>query len=246
MSESQPKIQIPTINPNLVVILIIFQFFFSTYLYFKVAKLETGGSVAKAGNAADVSPAPAAPTENLSAMPAVNDKDLLRGNKDADITLVEYSDLECPFCKQFHTTMQQAMTEYGDKINWVYRHYPLSFHPKAQKSAESIACANELGGSDLAWQMIDTIYEKMPAVEVTEYAGIAGNLGIDQTAFQNCVDSGKYADMIKKEEAEGAKAGVQGTPGTIVVSKKTGKKAFIGGAYPIDEIRAKIAEVSKK
>ena len=102
------------------------------------------------------------PTGNLEAINKVTSKDHIRGNPNADITIVEYSDTECPFCKQFHQTMKQIIAEYGDsgKVAWVYRNFPLDqLHPKARKEAEALECANELGGNDKFWEYTDRLYE---------------------------------------------------------------------------------------
>ena len=116
-------------------------------LWTKVQYLEKGGSSTKV--ATQTAPQAAAPQQPAAQAPSgkikdVTSKDHIRGNKNAKLSLVEYSDLECPFCKRFHLTMQELMETYGDKIRWVYRHFPLSFHANAQKEAESTECVAEL------------------------------------------------------------------------------------------------------
>lgn len=94
----------------------------------------------------------------------VDDSDHLRGDPKASVKVVEFSDLECPFCKRFHLTMQQLMEGYSGKVAWVYRHFPLdSLHPKARKEAEASECAAELGGNDGFWAYIDKLFEITPS-----------------------------------------------------------------------------------
>lgn len=227
------------INPNLILILIILQFFFSGYLFFKINSTSAGvAPAAAAAPTADSGAAPE-PAADVSKMPKVSDEDHIRGNANADVIMVEYSDFECPFCKTFKPTVDQALEEYGDKVALVYRHYPLSFHPKAQKTSEGAECAAELGGNDAFWQFHDIMFERMPDIELSAMSGIAGEIGLDPTAFQSCVDSGKYAKKIADQMTGGSAAGVQGTPGLVLVGKN-GKTDFIGGAYPYADVKAKI------
>lgn len=229
---------------NILIVLLIALAFFSGYLFFKVQSLEkittTAQAAAPAGNAQPQQPAE--PTPNYAALPQISDQDHIRGNKNAQVVIVEYSDLECPFCKTFHPTMKQVMQDYGDKVAWVFRHYPLPFHPKAQKSAEAVECATELGGNDAFWKMTDTIYEKMPDLELSQLPDIASQIGLDQNQFKTCLDSGKYAKKISDESAGGTKVGVSGTPNAIIIGKN-GKKEFVNGALPIAQLKPMIDKV---
>lgn len=177
------------------------------------------------------------PTQNFDAMPAVSEKDHIRGNKDAQVVLIEYSDFECPFCQRFHPTMQQVMKDYGNKVAWVYRHYPLPFHSKAQKSAEASECAAELGGNEAFWKMTDAIYQKMPGIELSQLPQVAQEIGLNKSKFESCLNSGKHAGKVSEDMNGGTSAGVSGTPGTILISK-SGKKEFINGAQPYEQVKA--------
>lgn len=86
--------------------------------------------------------------------------DYVRGTQGAPVTIVEYSDLECPYCKRFHPNMLQLMQEYNGKILWAYRHFPLSFHANAEKEAEATECVGKLGGAEKYWTFIDKVYER--------------------------------------------------------------------------------------
>lgn len=103
-------------------------------------------------------------SDESSNVRSVGDSDHLRGDPKATVKVVEFSDLECPFCKNFHRTMQQVMEEYSDKVAWVYRHFPLdSLHPKARKEAEATECAAELQGNDGFWAYVDKLFEITPS-----------------------------------------------------------------------------------
>lgn len=169
--------------------------------------------------------------------------DHIRGDPKANVILVEYSDFECPFCKKFHPTVQQALTEYGGKVAWVYRHYPLSFHQNAQKEAEASECAAEQGGNDAFWAFSDKILEKTTSggtgIALDQLQGIAQSVGLDGSRFQTCLDSGKYADHVSKDALSGTTAGVTGTPGTLVL-KKDGTAKLVSGAQPYTQLKAAI------
>lgn len=85
--------------------------------------------------------------------------DHIRGNADADLAVIVYTDYQCPYCHRVHPTLQQLLTTYGDKMMLVYRHFPLSFHPEAEPLAIGAECANELGGSDAFWSFTDKVME---------------------------------------------------------------------------------------
>ena len=238
---------------NPLVIFLVIAAFAIGFLYSKVLTLEKGGSAVSAGTDNSVKGAAApqqAPDQkaNLDAMPKVTDKDHIRGSKDADVVLVNYSDYECPFCKRFHPTMQQVMKDYGNKVAWVYRHFPLSFHANAQKEAEAADCVAELNGNDTFWKFTDAIYERTTSngtgFALTELAPLAKELGVNESKFTQCLDSDKYAKHVQEEMAGGSAAGVDGTPGTIIIAKD-GKKDFVGGALPFEQVKPMIDALLK-
>ena len=174
----------------------------------------------------------------------VAESDHVRGNANAEITLVEFSDLECPFCKAFHATAQQALDEYGDKVRWVYKHFPLdNLHPKADKEAEAAECAGELGGNDKFWEYVDRVFEVTPSnngLDLALLPQIAKDLGLNEAAFKICLDSGKYADRVEADYQQGLQAGVTGTPGSFV------NGVPVKGAVPYAVLRSVVEEELKK
>jgi len=208
---------------------------------------DTTKKVAAATSNTNAAPAAAdtntAPAQAAGPVKAVSDSDHIRGAKDPQVYLVQYSDFECPFCKSFQPNVQQAMQEYGDKIAEIYRHYPLSFHANAQKEAEASECVNELGGADKFWKFGDAIYERTTSngtgFALTALAPLAKEVGVNEKKFQECLDSGKYATKVQTDETDGTAAGVSGTPTTFIV-KKDGSAKLVSGAVPYAQLKAAI------
>lgn len=179
---------------------------------------------------------------DLEAMNPVTSEDHIRGDINAPVKIVEYSDTECPFCKKFHTTMQQVVSEYGKdgKVAWVYRHFPLDqLHSKARKEAEATECAADLGGNDKFWAYLDRLMEITPAnngLDLAELPKIAEYVGLDVNKFNECLSSGKYAQKIEEHVQNAVATGGQGTPWNIVVGKN-GKKYPLSGAQPYASVK---------
>ncbi len=176
------------------------------------------------------------------------DTDHILGDKNAKVFVIEYSDFECPFCKRFQPTMQQLLSQYQGKVAWVYRHFPLSFHQNAQKEAEASECANELGGNDAFWKYADKIFERTTSngtgFPLNGLVPLAKEIGLDETKFKSCLDSGKYAQHVQQDEQEGQTAGVTGTPGNIVWTKD-GKPQLVEGAVPLSSLKIVVDQALK-
>jgi protein-disulfide isomerase len=206
----------------------------------KYGKIEPGqltGQVAE-----KISPA----EENNFKLP--DSEDHILGSLDAPVKIVEYSDLECPFCKTFQQTMRRMMSEYGKdgKVAWIYRHYPLEqLHPKAKQSAIASECAGELGGNEKFWAYIDKYYEITPAnneIDLAELPRIAKEIGLDQSRFETCLNSGKYGQKIEDSIKDALAAGAQGTPYSLIITKD-GAKVPISGAQPYENVKFLLEQV---
>ncbi len=171
----------------------------------------------------------------------VSDSDHIRGPKDAPITIIEYSDLECPFCKQFHPTIQQLLKEFPTQVRWIFRHFPIAqLHSKAQKEHEASECAAEQGKF---WEFIDRVFEVTPAndgLDPAELPKIAKAVGVaDIAKFQECLASSKYESKVNEGVQSGLDAGVQGTPASFI----NGEPVY--GAVPYAQLKAGVEQLLK-
>jgi protein-disulfide isomerase len=185
-------------------------------------------------------------SEKVTVRP-VDEKDHIRGNPNAPIMIVEYSDYECPFCSQFHTTMQRAIEKYGTtgKVAWVYRHFPLKqLHPNAPKIAAASECVSELGGNTAFWKFTDFVFTEKPIEKINgqdrlgftdmkRLPEFAERAGVDKSRFELCNNSSKYDEAIATAITDAMKAGGTGTPHTLIVAGNE-VKATLPGAIPFE------------
>lgn len=165
----------------------------------------------------------------------ITKEDHIKGNPKAPVTIVEFSDFQCPFCQRFHSTVEQALKDYPDKVRWVYKHFPLDqIHPQARPAAEASECAWEQKGNDGFWQFADAIYENQERLGKSLYQELAEKLGLNMEQFINCLSSRKYEDKVEADYQEGIKAGVRGTPGSFVNGE------LISGAVPYETLKEAI------
>jgi len=221
-------------------------------LWQKVKNLEEGGATTQVSTGTTTSPGGTAPPPSgatggklaegqASKIPEVSEGDHVKGSRDAEVFLIEYSDYECPFCQRFHPTAQQVLDEYGGQVAWVYRHFPLdSIHPSARSAAEASECVAELGGNDAFWEFSGKLFEGAPA-SLKQLASIATQAGVNSGAFQSCLDSGKYKDRVEESYQGGLASGVTGTPGSFVVNSK-GEAWIVPGAVPFESLKVTIDE----
>ena len=155
----------------------------------------------------------------------VTSSDHILGSADANIVAVEFSDLECPFCKQYQATMHKLMDKYqkNNDLAWAYRQYPIpELHPKGVKEAEASECAADQGGNDAFWKFIDQVYSVTPSnnkLDPAQLPAIAKQIGLDVTKFNSCLSSGKFSAKVADQQKQAAQAGGNGTPYSILVLK---------------------------
>jgi len=150
------------------------------------------------------------------------------GPATAPVTIVEFSDFECPFCTRIHPTLKQVMDDYDGRVRLVFRQFPLhALHPRAQKAAEASLCADDQGKF---WEMHDAMFENSSGLDVASLKARAGELGLDEDEFGTCLDSGQFADQVASDVAAGRALGVSGTPALFINGR------FLSGAQPFDVI----------
>lgn len=174
---------------------------------------------------------------NVAIRDVDEDRDHIRGGNNAKVTIVTYTDLECPFCKRFHETMAEVMQKYGNDVRMVYRHFPLDqLHSQARAEANATECADEQGKF---WELTDIIFKQttsndgLDLSKLNEYAKQAGVKDIAK--FSSCVQQNKFATKIQEDEADGQGAGAQGTPYSILLGPN-GEKVPLNGAYPTAQV----------
>jgi protein-disulfide isomerase len=150
-----------------------------------------------------------------------------RGPANAPVTIVEFSDFQCPFCSRLTPTIKAVEDKYGDKVRVVFRQFPLNFHQNAQKAAEASLCAADQGKF---WEMHDAMFADQNALTVDQLKAKAAQMGLKAADFNSCVDSGKHAATIQADIKDGSAAGVSGTPALFINGR------FINGAVPLEQI----------
>ena len=169
------------------------------------------------------------------------------GNPDAKVTIVEFSDYECPFCKRHHANVwPELKKKYIDtgKVNYVFRDLPLPFHePKATEEAVAAECAGKLGGDAKYYEYHDALFANTGSngkgIGDKTYADLAEEIGLDTAKFEECLKDDSIKEEVKKDMADGAKYGVSGTPGFFI------NGWFIKGAYPFSEFEKFIEQELK-
>jgi protein-disulfide isomerase len=190
--------------------------------------------------------------EQLAKIRPLGNADHWRGPAEAEVVLVEYSDLECPFCKEFHESLK-TYTAQNPNVAWVYRHFPLeALHPKARAEAEAAECAAELGGppgseasNEIFWQYIDRIFEVTPAnngLDLALLPEFAVELGLERTAFEECLASERHEPRLQADLDNAVEGGARGTPFTVMMAAN-GRRVALGGYLPAEGVAAAVEEL---
>jgi len=171
----------------------------------------------------------------------INDSDHIRGNLGALVTVVEFSDFECPFCARLHPTLQRLVKE-NDDVNWAYRHFPLtSIHSRALSASIASECIANLGGSDAFWTFTDKVFENQRNLRNEFYEEIATSLNIDQSKFNSCLNDKNVSLEVDKDLEEALANGGRGTPFAIIITKDK-KLIPFSGALPYEQILSLIEQ----
>lgn len=161
------------------------------------------------------------------------------GNPQANLSLVTYCGLDEPFCTRLYPSIIEIVDESKGGVNWVFRHFPLSFHEHAQSGAEASECVASLGGNDAFWKFLTLNYAGGgPAPENVD--AFILKLGIDARAYKTCLDAGMFRDRIDRHQVLGTADGVRGTPDSFLVNRRSGAQVQISGAQPKSEFEQRI------
>jgi protein-disulfide isomerase len=161
------------------------------------------------------------------------DDDPSQGDKNAPITLIEFSEFQCPYCKKARPTIDKILSTYKGKIHYVFRDFPLGFHNQAKDAANAAQCANEQGKY---WDYSHALWENQGKQSLEKLKEIAQSLALDTAKFDACVASKKYYKEIDKDQDDGSEAGVSGTPAYFINGK------FLSGAQPFEAFKEIIDE----
>ena len=205
-------------------------------VFYTNSNTGTGGGNLAIDTSSDNAPA----EQPAGELPPVNADDHIRGNPNAPIVIVEYSDYDCPFCKNFHNTMNRVMDTYGvnGDVAWVYRHFPLQqLHPNAPRIAAASECVAELGGNDAFWTFSDLVFDERGTNEPTDLTRLeefATRSGVNATDYNECVSSGRYNEKVAQSVQEAIAAGGRGTPHSFVIVGD--QQGVINGAQPYEVV----------
>jgi len=207
--------------------------------------IGSDGSPTGAAVAPSAPSAPRAPSGPTDIKVTIDDDDPVLGEKDAPISIVEFSDFQCPFCARAASgslaDLRNSDAFKNGEVNLVYKDFPLrSIHPFAQGAGEAGQCAHDQGKF---WEYHDTLFANQRALTVDDLKGYAADLGLDTGEFNDCLDSGKFTKEVNDDLAAATASGGRGTPWFVIVNNKNGKAQGVSGAVPFAQLEAAINAV---
>lgn len=161
----------------------------------------------------------------------------VKGSGNADITIVTYSDFDCPYCGRFHDTLNEVLANYPDDVNIAFKHF--SLHPDSKKKALAAECVGKIGGNDKFWQFHDILFEEKPSVNQLTSEAVA--LGVDTIEFDTCFNGEQYMTKVDSDIKDAQEAGARGTPHSVIISGDT--EVAVPGALPYSSLAAQIDEI---
>lgn len=164
----------------------------------------------------------------------VDENDWVYGNPDAEVTIVEYSDTECPFCARLHPTLKRLVDEYDGQVNWVYRHFPVKAN--SPRIANAQECVGELAGNDAFWTFTNKVYEESGnngSTDLDMLPEYAEQAGVDVEQFNTCVDDNRHSEKVRDDRSNAIASGGTGTPFSVIISGD--QKIPFSGARPYEQ-----------
>jgi len=192
---------------------------------------------------ADVAAQPAVEPEDdgttVGDITPIGGNDHVVGPEDAPVTLIVYTDFECPYCGSFHPSLEQALEYFDGQVRATIRNFPLSFHANARPAANAAECAGEQGEY---FEYVSELFANQADLGNDLYEEIAADLGLKMSQFRDCVENSKYDSKITADQNGGLAAGIQGTPGTLIIPTN-GEPQLVPGAVPFEQFKAMIEAV---
>jgi protein-disulfide isomerase len=208
-----------------------------------IGALIIGGAIIYSRGSSTNQPTPNSPEEEVAfagPLPVTSEDHIRGGDLNSKVKVIEFSDIECPFCKRFHQTTKDLSLEYGDQVAFVFRHFPLiQLHKNAVVEAHATECANELGGQEKFWEYLDLIYQTTSSndgLDLELLPVFAEQLGLSKDDFQVCMDSQKYVSKIEGHIQDAINSGARGTPYTVIIGPND-EKIVVSGAQPKEALK---------
>ncbi|MDP2932739.1 MAG: thioredoxin domain-containing protein [bacterium] len=208
-------------------------------------KTGTGGVQGAVGQQQNAVQPQANPSDLAKKYQPISASDHIKGDPNAPVKIIEYSDLDCPFCKVLQATLDKLIPDYKGKVAWIYRHMPIAgLHPNSFVKSVGAECAAKLGGEKSFWDFIDAYMQVQDAkTGAAELAPLAKKIGLNVSEFNTCLSGSEFNKLITAQIENGAAAGGRGTPYMIIV--KGDKIATLIGAYPYEEIKNQVDQLLK-